>query len=235
MLELKEYFIKLLLSAILGGLIGLERDVRGKAAGLRTHILVALGSTLFMLVSMEIYTLYRDSNSDSVLRIDPARVAAQIIAGIGFIGAGAVIRNGIDVRGLTTAGCIWVCAGVGMAVGVGNFYLASFATFVALFSLLFLNKVEQMYFKDSYVKLDLIFDDYPQLLDNIKLYIKNKNLDLRLFEFEKDIILKKLKISIVFKLKFRTRKNFYLKTFIADIERDFVNDLKFISWKEPTI
>jgi putative Mg2+ transporter-C (MgtC) family protein len=97
-----EVILKLVLAAFLGGIIGIERDKRGRAAGLRTHILVCLGSALFMIISTDIFKLYKAYNATSIIRVDPGRIAAQIITGIGFLGAGAIIRTGIDIRGLTT-------------------------------------------------------------------------------------------------------------------------------------
>ena len=113
---------RLILATLLGGLIGFEREVRGHSAGLRTHILVSLGSCLIMLTSLYVFDIYKESAS-----IDPARIAAGVITGIGFLGAGAIIRSGEAVRGLTTAAGLWLVAGVGLGIGCG-FYLASFVT-----------------------------------------------------------------------------------------------------------
>ncbi len=233
-LPYKIIILKLLLSAFLGGIVGIERDIRGRAAGLRTHILVTVGATLFMLISTEIYNLYISNNSDSILRIDPARIAAQIITGIGFIGAGAIIHSGIDIRGLTTAGCIWLCAGVGMAIGISYYVPAITATFIALFSLIFLNKIELLYFKDAYVKLEVILKSSDNILEDFKNFIKKDNFDLRLFKFEHNYEDRLLKITLLIKLKYRTKKNFYSKTLINGIEENFKKNLKSIAWKEPS-
>ena len=108
----------MLLSCILGGLIGYEREARHKSAGLRTNILVCLGSCLVMMISVDI----RDGTS-----ADAARIAAQVVSGIGFLGAGAIMKEGLSVVGLTTAACLWVVAGVGLAVGLG-FYIGAVMT-----------------------------------------------------------------------------------------------------------
>ncbi|MGD9014916.1 MAG: MgtC/SapB family protein [Candidatus Omnitrophota bacterium] len=130
---------RLILAVLLGGLIGFEREVRGHSAGLRTHILVSLGSCLIMLTSLYVFDIYRDSAS-----VDPARIAAGVITGIGFLGAGAIIRSGEAVRGLTTAAGLWLVAGIGLAVGSG-FYLPSFVTaLLAIIVLYFLSYLERV-------------------------------------------------------------------------------------------
>jgi putative Mg2+ transporter-C (MgtC) family protein len=106
------------LAGILGGAIGVERELRDREAGIRTHLLVSLGSALFTLVSAYGFHEFLTSG-DAVVRADPTRIAAQIVTGIGFLGAGAIIREGLSVRGLTTAATLWVVAAIGMACGAG--------------------------------------------------------------------------------------------------------------------
>lgn len=138
MLSEREVIIRLALALILGGLIGLERErlyvsIRTYSAGFRTHILVCVGSALAMVVSEGLHFEYKG---------DAARVAAQVISGIGFLGAGAILREGILVRGLTTAASLWVVACVGLAAG-GGFYLAAvLGTLLVLFSLIILGALE---------------------------------------------------------------------------------------------
>src|SRR5919108_2868292 len=99
---------RLLLASLLGGLIGLEREVHGRPAGFRTHLLVSLGACLFVATSLEFYRLYGNFSGIGPVGVDPGRVAAQVVVGIGFIGAGAIIREGSSIRGLTTAACLWI-------------------------------------------------------------------------------------------------------------------------------
>ncbi|TBL81764.1 MgtC/SapB family protein [Paenibacillus thalictri] len=132
--------LRILLSALLGGLVGFEREWSNHAAGLRTHILVCIGSTAIMLLS--IYGFSQFVNETNV-RTDPARLAAQVISGIGFLGAGTIMRTGTTVSGLTTAASVWVVAAIGLCVGAGFFYCASLATFMVLVSLFVLNKWEK--------------------------------------------------------------------------------------------
>lgn len=129
-----EVLLRLAVAAVLGGAIGLERELRERGAGLRTHLVVAVGSALFTLVSA--YG-FRDFlvHGGNLVRADPTRIAAQIVSGIGFLGAGAIIRQGLSVRGLTTAASLWLVAAVGMASGAGYWEAAVIATAGALLSL----------------------------------------------------------------------------------------------------
>jgi len=121
-----ELLLRLGLAAVLCGAIGLERESRGQAAGLRTHILVGVGSALFTLVSAYAFTPNSPGSN-----VDPTRIAAQIVTGIGFLGAGTIIRQGLTVRGLTTAAALWIVAAIGMAAGAG-YYVGAVATTVAV-------------------------------------------------------------------------------------------------------
>jgi putative Mg2+ transporter-C (MgtC) family protein len=129
-----ESLLRLSLAALLGGMIGVERELREREAGLRTHLLVALGSALFTIVGAYGFHAFLDSGQ-SVVRADPTRIAAQIVTGIGFLGAGAIIRQGLSVRGLTTAATLWVVAAVGLAAGAGYYSAAVITTAVVLIAL----------------------------------------------------------------------------------------------------
>jgi putative Mg2+ transporter-C (MgtC) family protein len=135
--------IRIAIAAGLGGLIGFEREYFDQPAGFRTHILVALGATLFTLVGAYGFEVFADGAVR--IRADPTRIAAQVVTGIGFLGAGAIIQQGLSVRGLTTAASLWVTAAIGTAVGLG-FYFASVVTVaVTLVALVFLKPVEQRF------------------------------------------------------------------------------------------
>ncbi|MBI2871512.1 MAG: MgtC/SapB family protein [Candidatus Omnitrophica bacterium] len=132
---------RLLLAAIFGGLIGLERELHGRAAGLRTHILVCIGSALLMLISIELARQWQGSAPD------PARIAAQVVTGIGFLGAGTIIRERAGIRGLTTAASIWTIAAVGLAIGMGFYFAALVTTAIALVALHFFSRLERRFSK----------------------------------------------------------------------------------------
>lgn len=126
--------LRLSVAAGLGGAVGLERELREREAGLRTHLVVCVGSALFTLVSAYGFHDFLVSGGSTV-RADPTRIAAQIVSGIGFLGAGAIIRQGLSVRGLTTAATLWLVAAIGMACGAGYYDAAIIATFGALVTL----------------------------------------------------------------------------------------------------
>ncbi len=142
--------LRILVASVLGGILGLERDMRGRGAGLRTHLLVSAGAALFMILSLSVANLGLSAPADVTKVTDPGRIAAQIITGIGFLGAGVIIKAGFTIRGLTTAACLWVAAAIGMSAGAGRYGLAAGTTLLALLSLVALRLIEGFYRKDSY-------------------------------------------------------------------------------------
>lgn len=131
------FILRLVVAGLLGTVVGIEREWRVKEAGFRTHFLVSLGSALFMIVSQWGFEEFLAAHDG--LRLDPSRVAAQVVSGIGFIGAGAIIFHRQIVRGLTTAASLWAIAGVGMATGAGMYAVAGAATLLTLVGLEVLN------------------------------------------------------------------------------------------------
>lgn len=154
-------FLSLLSSAVFSGFLGFEREYHGHAAGLRTHILVASGSAIVMVISIygfpAIFTDHRD----------PARLAAQVITGIGFLGAGTIVQTGTDIKGLTTATTIWISMAIGLACGSGNFCLGALATILALISLVSMRGVEKMAAKKNPIVMVVVPSDRPVLKDII--------------------------------------------------------------------
>ncbi len=139
-----EVAIRLLITAVLCGVIGFERETRDQSAGFRTHILLGLGAALFTLVSAYGFTAFTEAALQSGgrgIQFDPTRIAAQIVTGIGFLGAGAIIRQGMDVRGLTTAASLWAAAAIGMAVGAGYYFGAAATTIIVIVALYLLREV----------------------------------------------------------------------------------------------
>ena len=126
--------LRLFVAAVLGGAVGMERELRERGAGLRTHTVVCVGSALFTLVSAYGFSDFVHT-AGAYACVDPTRIAAQIVSGIGFLGAGAIIRQGLSVRGLTTAATLWLVAAIGMAAGAGYYVAAIIATVGALLTL----------------------------------------------------------------------------------------------------
>jgi putative Mg2+ transporter-C (MgtC) family protein len=137
-----EFALRLIIAAVLGAAIGIERERTDHPAGMRTHMLVALGSATFTVLSIEAF---------KAPGADPARVAAQIVTGIGFLGAGAILKRGVSVKGLTTAASLWAVAAVGMAAGAAAYGIAVAATIIVIVSLWPLRIIEDRWFprKDS--------------------------------------------------------------------------------------
>lgn len=129
------------LAALLGAIVGAEREHRGRSAGFRTQLLVTLGAALAMLVSLHFERVF--GAMGGALRVDPARVAYGVMAGVGFLGAGAIIRHEIGVRGLTTAASLWCNAAIGLACGFGMYTLAVATTAIMIFALVILHKFEE--------------------------------------------------------------------------------------------
>ncbi|WP_053374336.1 MgtC/SapB family protein [Paenibacillus sp. FJAT-27812] len=134
--------LRLLLALLLGGLVGFEREQSNHAAGLRTNILVCLGSCLLMLLSMYGFASFVDEPN---VRVDPARLAAAVITGIGFLGAGTILFTGKSITGLTTAASLWVVSAIGLAVGAGFYFASATATIMVLVTLWAFNKLEKRY------------------------------------------------------------------------------------------
>jgi putative Mg2+ transporter-C (MgtC) family protein len=133
-LHFGEILLRVVLAGVLGGAIGVEREIREREAGLRTHLLVSVGAALFTIVSAYGWHDFHFSNASGVT-YDPTRIAAQIVTGIGLLGAGAIIRQGLSVRGLTTAASLWVVAAIGISAGAGFYSAAIITTVVVLVSL----------------------------------------------------------------------------------------------------
>lgn len=168
-----EMAVRLLLSAILGGFIGYEREAHRKSAGLRTHILVSIGSCLIMILSIKIYT-----SVQGYTNADPTRLAAQVVSGIGFLGAGSIIKDGPTIRGLTTAASLWVVSGVGLAVGSGYYMGAFMTTGLVFLTLAILSRMENKDYS-SLVSLLVTTIDAPGQIGEIGSYLGGKGIHIR--------------------------------------------------------
>jgi len=218
-----EIIIKLVLSAFLGGLIGLEREMHARAAGLRTHILVATGSTLIMMVSNYIFFLFQEHTASSVLRLDPGRIAAMTMSGIGFLGAGTIIQSKEIVRGLTTAACLWVIAAVGLAVGCGFFLPAIITCIITLVALYLLHYLEAFLKRNWYRTIRLTSSDeqhFPaieQVLTAHQVHILRVGMDKHLAQQE-----------IIYDIDIRMKKD--IRDFMIAHELAGIAGLKRVQW-----
>jgi putative Mg2+ transporter-C (MgtC) family protein len=169
MIEPYEVILRLIIGAIIGAVIGYERQQHGRPAGIRTHLLVCSASVIIMIISTEYFHL--SAIDPSYIRVDPARIAAGAITGVGFLGAGVIIKSGPSVIGLTTAACLWMVSAIGLAIGAG-LYLLSISGFILTYLSLFLvRKFEKNSPALHYKLLSIttkIMGRNQQLLDSIK-------------------------------------------------------------------
>lgn len=167
-----ELTIRILFALVIGGLIGFEREMGDHAAGFRTHILVCLGSALIILLSIYGFSEFA---SEPNVRMDPARLAAQVVSGIGFLGAGTIMRTGTTVSGLTTAASLWVVAALGLAVGAGFYYGALLTTVLVLICLFLLNKLEQTFTKKrNNIEMTVVVKDLSASMNHITEKLRSK-------------------------------------------------------------
>lgn len=157
--------LRLLLSVVLGLCIGIEREMHRQPAGMRTHILICIGSTIVTIASMYLPL----ATAGVALKSDAARIAAQIVSGIGFLGAGAIIKFGATVRGITTAATIWVTAAIGIIIGLGLFWFAVVATAFVLIVLVGFETFEQRLFATEYFKtIEMVYDPAALSLQTVR-------------------------------------------------------------------
>lgn len=167
--------IRLLLSILFGGIIGIERESVNRPAGFRTHILVCVGSTLTMLVSIYMFEIYAGRTN-----LDSARIAAQVVSGIGFLGAGTILREGTTVRGLTTAASLWTVAAIGLAIGSGFYYAAGITTLLTFITLISLSKFEDYLIKNKLSQeVILIIKDSPGQIGKIGTALGKMNISIK--------------------------------------------------------
>lgn len=180
-----EILIRLLLGAALGGIIGYERERHGRPAGFRTNMVVCIASVLIMFISINFFHLIEQLNI-SYVRIDPGRIAAGAITGIGFLGAGVIVRSGATVRGLTTAAVIWMVSIIGLTVGAGMYYAAILATAVTMASLATLRVVERRIRGDIYRDLLVVAESRPGFQEELDSIVRIEGVTVLSVDYELD-------------------------------------------------
>lgn len=194
--------LRLIMAALLSGLIGMEREMKKQPAGLRTHLLVGIGACLMMLLSITGFDHFLKSSTGPI-QFDPSRIPSYVISGIGFLGAGTIIVHGKSVKGLATAASIWVAAGLGLVVGIGMYYVAVLATFIVLVVLFVLGKLEKKYIpsskqrqitviaedkQESFSKISRAFEDHHLIIIDFRIedgaLYGSKNISKYIFSIE---------------------------------------------------
>lgn len=173
---------RLVLAAVLGGVVGLEREVHGRPAGIRTYLLLCMGSALIMVVSEFLLPF----EIQKILHADPARIAAQAVTGIGFLGAGVILRYKDSIRGLTTAACVWVACAIGLAIGAGFYLFGTAVTALTLASLLGLKSFEQRLKKDWYKQMSVLSHDEVGQVKNIQDVLAHHDFEIVNFGLRRD-------------------------------------------------
>ena len=180
--------LRLLLAILCGAVLGYERERHGRSAGLRTNILVCVGAALMMVVSKYFYFKPGEFTGNITTALDPARIAAQIVTGIGFLGAGVIIKERGGIRGLTTAATLWFNAGVGMACGAGMIILPIFCTFIGLISLTVLKYLEYKIPRDSYKVVHIECNGLAeQTLQTLKSYFTENGMHIVNINFSQHV------------------------------------------------
>jgi putative Mg2+ transporter-C (MgtC) family protein len=195
--------LRLFLAGVLGGVVGWERERNNHPAGFRTHILVSLGSALIMLISIYGFAEYMKEEN---VRFDPARLSAQVVSGIGFLGAGTILRHRTSVTGLTTAASLWVVSGIGLAVGAGFLFGAILTTAFVLVSLELLNRLENVWIKKRQLHiLHIIVTDEPGKLGEIASMIAADGGSIRKVDIEEEEGSDERCLNITFTVRFSER------------------------------
>jgi putative Mg2+ transporter-C (MgtC) family protein len=201
-----EPLIRLSLAGLLGGLVGLEREVRGRQAGFRTNILVALGCALAMIVSISFAYHPWPHSPNFNINVDPARLGYNVMAGIGFLGAGIIVKNGGSVRGLTTAAALWCVAAIGLACGLGLYMIAVFSAGLILMTLWILDHFERLLPKVRYRVITVRRPWHAGVVDEtVQMIEKHEHLDVRDASFQRlgDLSVVELRLMIAFSSKRR--------------------------------
>jgi len=206
-----ELIIRLGFAALLGGILGLEREINGRPAGLRTHLLVSLGAAAFMIMSPLVANMSENFSGD------PGRISAQIVTGIGFLGAGAIVKEGVNISGLTTAACLWVAAAIGMACGAGLYTEALFIWVLAIFALVILPYAEVIFKKHSYRILEITL---PLDVDvsSIQNAVQSKNIRVIHRNLKRDYITNTLTTTLIIRLYHRGSTDNQSQDIIQTIE-----------------
>jgi len=203
--------LRLFLAAFLSGAIGFEREFHGRAAGFRTHILLCVGSTLVMLTSMHIFDVYAGK-----VAVDPARIAAGVITGIGFLGAGTIMHSRSSIRGLTTAASLWVVAGIGLAVGSGLYYAAILTTALTIVALMVFGRIEHAMIRKNWYRTIIIeAKDGIEELKAIRKVLDEYNIDITNYEVDRS----KDNLGMIFKVGLRLYNIKLANQLIEDVGR----------------
>ena len=218
-----EFIIRICIAALLGGVLGFEREIHGRPAGLRTHFLVSMGAAVFMMLSPYV------AKMEPEIIGDPGRIAAQIVSGIGFLGAGAIVKEGVSIRGLTTAASLWVAAAIGMTTGVGSYKGAIVVSGLALIALELLPHIETIFKKQSYWVLEVITPLEAGVSDILDA-VKKRKVRILQCDQDRDYENDTLKITLLIRIFHRDVTDKHAHGIVEAIEQLNIS-LKKIVWR----
>jgi len=221
---------KLALAAVVGGTIGFEREAHGQAAGLRTNILVCVGACLMMQLSLNMEELFRHlPDTCTVVRLDPARIAAYAIASMGFLGAGAIITGKGSVRGLTTAAGLWLVTGIGLTIGAGYLAPALFTVIISLICLFGLRMVKTWFRRDTFTIMTLKFQGLKEHLDLVRKILTENRINIGFTSYQREIP----SDSTTYRLHLESKENIPWSGIVKTLSD--VPDLIKLQWQEGEI
>lgn len=203
---------RLILAAILGAVIGIEREIKNRAAGFRTHIIVSVGACLIMLIGIDGIGKFSSDTSR-----DTARIAGQVISGIGFLGAGTILQKKNAVTGLTTAATLWLSAAIGLAVGIGYYEGAIIATVICLVTLISLNKISDLINKKTIKSYSMILDTYNFNQDSFYEFTSKEGVEIR----KLDIIDEEMDDKSMIEVTFSFNKNYDIDEFFKKLKSEY--------------
>jgi putative Mg2+ transporter-C (MgtC) family protein len=196
-----EFLGRLVLAALLGGAVGLEREIHGRPAGIRTYLILSMGTALLMVLSEYLLVYYQGRYPTLGLPGDPGRIAGQAITGIGFLGGGVIIRYKDSIRGLTTAACVWLVCSVGLAVGAGFYVVGVAATLLTLLALIGLKAWERRMKKDWFENLQVLSQDLPGQTTRVTGLIVQHGFEVITFGLKRDAEKKELEATYQLKVR----------------------------------
>jgi len=221
---------RLVLAAAVGAAIGFEREAHGQAAGLRTFILVSVGACLMMMLSLEMEEIHRHLSVDqSVVRLDPARIASYAIASMGFLGAGAIITGKGSVRGLTTAAGLWLVTGLGLAIGAGYLLPALFAAGISMIILYVLRLIKKIFAHDLFTILTLKYHGVENPLDRLKQILKSHRITIQFINYR----LEPPSNLMTYRFRLQSKDNIVFNNLLGSLSE--TEGLQEVSWQEGEV
>ncbi|MBI4847013.1 MAG: MgtC/SapB family protein [Nitrospirae bacterium] len=221
MISAYEVIVRLILGAVIGGVIGFEREVHGRAAGFRTQLIVCLASVLIMVVSENYY--FHIQSLDPTLRIDPARISAGALIGIGFLGAGVIVKSGFAIRGLTTAASIWIVSAIGLAIGGGLYFEGIATSIITIIALIALRAVERKikFLRYKVITVSMLITANKE--EEITSMLSGRGFHIHSIDYEKH----KSKGEIIYNFTVSTRNREAVRQLFAELNSmEFINTLK---------